>query len=68
MYMLINHEKLPSQIPKSRFFYYFKAAYYMESKQNVSRRDFLIFLRFDTRQDRGKYHSRKYKKSTVTEY
>lgn len=48
--------------------YYLKAAYYMESKQNISRRDFLIFLRFDTRQDRGKYHSRKYKKSTVTEY
>lgn len=48
--------------------YYLKAAYYIESKQNVSRRDFLIFLRFDTRQDRGKYHSRKYKKSTVTEY
>lgn len=40
----------------------------MESKQNVSRRDFLIFLRFDTRQDRGKDHSRKCKKSTVTEY
>lgn len=27
-----------------------------------------IFLRFDTRQDRGKDHSRKCKKSTVTEY
>lgn len=39
----------------------------MESKQNISRHDF-IFLRFDTRQDRGKDHSRKCKKSTVTEY